>query len=164
MVRNNMEKISKYIIEKLKINKDSISKQPSVIDPYKITEYKGIPLGYETTSSIKNFINKTNIDLIIAYELLFKVLDKFENDLLDNYQIKLFYMNNKIYGFKFKNKYSNELLGYLSFSNNYKVRIKQKTGIGCFFIPASKDCANKYLAIEIRDWVGFEYNPFKDNN
>ena len=145
-----MEKINNYIIEKLKINKDSknITKEPG--------NYKGIELDVAREDSIENFVKYAEVSLVVAFELLAKIIDNFVDD-LKPYVIYLFSSGHN--GFKFIHRKHDDCLGFLMFDKSYKKELESKTGIGCYFVPGA-NCPDKMLAYKLKEYIGTSQQKF----
>lgn len=140
-----MKELNYYIIEKLKIDKDSSSNNTT-------QEYKGIII--RINQEVKNY-TKFNIDNI--YEIIYTIIDKFLEK-LNGYELKIFYTGYT--GVEFK-KEDKSCIGWLLFDKKLIYEFnKECNGIGCYFIH-SNECPDPLLATDINDFVGKSTDKFK---
>ena len=96
-----MKSLLNTIQEKLVINKNSKIKKPKEL--YEETEYKGVFLGFAHSITIDEVKKYSKFDINVYYQILYKIIDKFENKLNGKTFISLIYHHtyNKYYRISF---------------------------------------------------------------
>ena len=142
-----MKFINNYIQEKLVISKNikpNINKDTTI--------YKGIHIGFDNEKSIEKFAKYGPVELHFAYQILYELIDEFEQD-LQGYRMDLSYKSMGMFTF-YKEGHLETPLGFLYFR---KDRCSFSESLEC---PTS----DKSLSQRIYDFVNFNPSFYKYTN
>ena len=128
-----MEKIIKYIHERLHINKDT----KPYVNLMEVNEYQGVNI-ISDPKVIEEWRRFSKVNIERAYNLLQVIIDNLHDD-LKGMTLKLFYSGYSGFSIRDLNK-NNNTIGFITFDNSIN---KYLNGIGCEFSEGTE--ANVYL-------------------
>ena len=162
-----MKTLLNTIQEKLVINKNSKIKKPD--DLYKKNEYKGINLGWAFSSTVDEVKIHSTIDINLYYEVLFKIIDKFEKDFMSNGTTNIILDYDTYYGFPivFKIISNTDQIGFIEFDIEHILEESDiLDGLHVVFIPnqTSWQLSEKSKSImkKLKKYIGGLSDKFND--